>query len=149
MLAQNRVAFARGPILDKREALGTLARLLASGCEVPEVELERVLHDREALHSTGIGDGVAIPHAAIADLDRPVAALLLVPSGLEFGAIDYEKVHHLFAVVGPKREAGEHLRTLARISKLLRSADFRARLLAADDSNTAFALVVSEEEGRA
>ncbi len=149
MLAQTRVAFVRGSMLDKHEAILTLARLLASGCDVPERDLERVLRDREALHSTGIGDGVAVPHASLPNLDRPVAALLLVPEGLEFGAIDHGKVHHLFAVVGPKREAGEHLRTLARISKLLRSSDFRARLLTAEDSSCAFALVASEEEGRA
>ena len=83
--------------------------------------------------------------------DRPICTFEIeqVPEGLEFGAIDHEKVHHLFAVVGPKREAGEHLRTLARISKLLRNSDFRARLLTAADSSCAFALVASEEEGRA
>lgn len=148
MLAQDRIAFASGSP-EKRDALGTLARLLASGCSMPEAELHRALGDREALQSTGIGEGVAIPHAAVVDLDRPVAALLLVPAGLEFGAIDDARVHHIFAVVGPKREAGEHLRTLARISKLLRSAEFRARLLAAMDPAAAFELVASEENTRA
>lgn len=148
MLAQDRIAFASGP-LEKRDALGALARLLASGCAMSEEELRRVLSDREALQSTGIGEGVAIPHAAVVDVDRPVAALLLVPPGLEFGAIDDAKVHHLFAVVGPKREVGEHLRTLARISKLLRSADFRARLLAATDPADAYKLVASEEKAHA
>ncbi len=148
MLAHSRVAISTGNAIDKREAISTLARLLATGCEVAEGELDRVLRDREALQSTGIGDGVAIPHAAVPNLERPVAALLLVPDGLEFGAIDHGKVHHLFAVVGPKREAGEHLRTLARISKLLRSADFRAKLLTAEDPQRAFALVASEEEAR-
>jgi len=148
MLAHDRVAIATGSALDKRDAILTLARLLASGCDVSEGELDRVLRDREALQSTGIGDGVAIPHAAVPDLLKPVAALLLVPHGLEFGAIDHQKVHHLFAVVGPKREAGEHLRTLARISKLLRNADFRSKLLAAEDPERAFALVATEEEAR-
>ena len=144
MLVQERVAVVRGSSIDKREALRALARLLAKGCEVPERELERVLEDREELHSTGIGDGVAIPHGYV-PIDHRIAALLLVPDGLDFGAIDDAKVHHLFAVVGPKSEAGEHLRTLARISKLMRDKDFRAKLLSADGPESAFELVASHE----
>lgn len=147
MLAPERIAFATSS-LEKNDALGTLARLLASGCLVPEASLRRALREREDLHSTGIGEGVAIPHAAVAELDHAVAALLLVPAGLDFGAIDGAKVHHIFAVVGPKREVGEHLRTLARISKLLRSADFRARLLGSLEPAAAFALVSHEEQER-
>lgn len=148
MLAPERIAFAP-TALEKRDALGTLARLLAKGCSVPEESLRRALREREELQSTGIGEGVAIPHAAVAELDHPVAALLLVPAGLDFGAIDDAKVHHIFAVVGPKREVGEHLRTLARISKLLRSAEFRARLLGSLEPAAAFELVSHEEQERA
>jgi PTS system nitrogen regulatory IIA component len=148
MLAQSRVAFVEGTGLAKPDAIAKVAHLLATGCDVPEDVLAKVLREREELQSTGIGDGVAIPHASIADLTKPVAALLLVRDGLEFGAIDRAKVHHVFAVVGPKREAGEHLRTLARISKLLRNAELRAKLLSAEGPAAALDLVASEEEAR-
>ena len=99
--------------LSKGDALHILAGLLGEGAGVPRDEVAEVLAEREALQSTGIGDGVAIPHGALANLDKQWAALLIVPEGMEFEAIDGTKVYLLFAVVGPKRATGEHLKTLA------------------------------------
>ncbi len=132
--------------LDKPEALHVLAELLARGTSVPAEKIEDVLREREALQSTGIGEGVAIPHGALGELDKQVAAVLTVPEGLEFEAIDDNKVNILFAVISPKRASGEHLKTLARVSRLLRSKDFRQRLLQAGDGVQVFKLLCTEEE---
>ena len=151
ILASERVGTSRGSLApaDKSAALRALARLLASGqSPAGEGDLFRVLEERESLQSTGIGDGVAIPHGALDGLDRQLAALLICPDGVEFDAIDSRPVHILFAVVGPKRASGEHLKTLARVSRLLRDAAFRERLLAATTGGEVFQLVKDAEEGR-
>ena len=134
--------------LDKPEALHVLAELLARGTTVPLEKIEGVLKEREALQSTGIGEGVAIPHGALGELDKQVAAVLTVPEGLEFEAIDDAKVNILVAVISPKRASGEHLKTLARVSRLLRNKSFRDELVAAPDAKAAYALIVAEEGER-
>jgi PTS system nitrogen regulatory IIA component len=132
--------------LDKKEALALLASLLARGNErVRPDDIERVLVEREQLQSTGIGDGVAIPHGALPELDAQVASLLIAPEGLDFDAIDSQKVTLLFAVMGPKRATGEHLKTLARVSRLLRNKAFRDQLVRAPSPEVAYSLIAKEE----
>jgi PTS system nitrogen regulatory IIA component len=131
--------------LDKAGALHALADMLGKGASVEVSDVERVLTEREALQSTGIGEGVAIPHGALTNVDAQCAALLLVPDGLDFAAIDSRAVHIVFAVVGPKRATGEHLKTLARVSRLLKSAEFRERLLSQENPQSAFDLIAKEE----
>lgn len=116
---------------------------------MPSAEYYRVLCEREVLQSTGIGDGVAIPHGALDALEAQRAALLVCPDGLPFDAIDGRPVRILFAVVGPKRTTGEHLKTLARVSRLLRDAAFREKLLLAKEGTQAWALVRQAETERA
>ncbi len=134
--------------LSKRDAIDVLAGLLGEGAGVSRDDVADVLAEREALQSTGIGDGVAIPHGALPSLDKQWAALLIVPEGMEFEAIDGTKVYLLFAVVGPKRATGEHLKTLARISRLLRNKAFRDQLIAAESGKVAYDLLVAEETDR-
>jgi PTS system nitrogen regulatory IIA component len=158
LLSADRVAIRRAPDnshpLDKPAAIAVLAGLLADGgatavadgsARLDKAEVERVLLEREKLQSTGIGEGVAIPHGALAQLTSQVAALLIAPDGIDFAAIDERKVSILFAVIGPKRATGEHLKTLARVSRLLRNPGFRDRLIASDDPETAFRLIETEE----
>jgi PTS system nitrogen regulatory IIA component len=136
---------------DKEKALRVLSRMLAQGAATSGVgpqEVERVLLEREGLQSTGIGDGVAIPHGALPQLETQCASLLIVPEGIDFSAIDGMHVNILFAVIGPKRATGEHLKTLARVSRLLRNKEFRDRLVHASDAKAAYALIDSEEGER-
>lgn len=132
---------------DKAQALVRLSAMLAAGSGLSDAQIERVLAEREALQSTGIGEGVAIPHGALAELEGQRAALLIVPDGVEFAAIDNHKVTILFAVVGPKRATGEHLKTLARVSRLLRDRTFRERLVQSRDGGVAYELIAHEEGG--
>jgi PTS system nitrogen regulatory IIA component len=147
LLSPERVGIKRanGDPFDKEKAIALLADMLGEHDGVTTSEIERVLLEREQLQSTGIGEGVAIPHGALPQLKEQVAALLIVPDGVEFQAIDDAKVSILFGVIGPKRATGEHLKTLARVSRLLRSKDFRARLVGATDSKAAFDLISAEE----
>jgi nitrogen PTS system EIIA component len=148
LLTSDRVAVRHngdGRTLDKPAALKTLAQLLAQGARAEPQTVERVLSEREQLQSTGIGEGVAIPHGALPQLETQFAALLIVPEGVDFAAIDGLAVNILFAVITPKRATGEHLKTLARVSRLLRNKGFRDRLIAAPDAKAAYDLISSEE----
>jgi PTS system nitrogen regulatory IIA component len=145
-----RVAPPGSNVKSKDDALHALAELLGTGpANATALDFYRVLCEREGLQSTGIGDGVAIPHGALDNLTGQLAALLVCPDGVPFDAIDGHSVFILFAVVGPKRATGEHLKTLARISRLLRDRSFREKLLASADRAQAFSLIRSAEEGRA
>lgn len=153
LLTPSRVSIERPPAsglsgghdFDKSKALSRLASMLAPGAKVPQSEVERVLVERESLQSTGIGEGVAIPHGALPQLETQCAALLIVPDGVPFDAIDDAKVNILFAVIGPKRATGEHLKTLARVSRLLRNKGFRDQLVGAPDATAAYSLIAKEE----
>ncbi len=137
---------AEGAVTSKGEAIHRLATLLAQRqTHATATEIEHVLAERERLQSTGVGGGVAIPHGAIERLDRTLGAVLICPRPIAFEAIDGAPVGILFAVIGPRRATGEHLKTLARVSRLLRDDAFRARLLAAPTGHDAFALIAAEE----
>lgn len=139
---------AEGVVRSKQDALHRLSVLLANGnADVGSDEIERVLGEREKIQSTGVGGGVAIPHGSIERLSKLVGAVLLCPAPIEFEAIDQAPVNILFAVIGPKRATGEHLKALARVSRLLRDESFRARLLRAQSGSDAF-LLLAAEEGR-
>jgi PTS system nitrogen regulatory IIA component len=134
--------------LDKPATLKLLAEMLAKGARADVSAVERVLTEREQLQSTGIGEGVAIPHGALPQLETQFASLLIVPEGVDFAAIDGLPVTILFAVITPKRATGEHLKTLARVSRLLRNKSFRDRLVAVGSSKEAYSLISSEEGDR-
>lgn len=137
---------AEGVVRTKSEAVRRLAALLARRQTVVTAdEIEQVLAERERLQSTGVGGGVAIPHGSADRLDRTIGAVLICPSPIDFEAIDGEPVSILFAVIGPKRATGEHLKTLAKVSRLLRDDGFRHKLVAAKSGREAFALIAAEE----
>jgi PTS system nitrogen regulatory IIA component len=142
--------------MDKPEVLRALSALIAreqaqsagngSNGSVTNVEaVARVLGEREALASTGVGDGVAIPHGRLPGLDHFVAALAIRREGVPFDAIDGRPASIFFAVVGPERASGEHLKCLARIGRVLRDDGVRMRLLQAEKPSEALAIVVAAE----
>jgi nitrogen PTS system EIIA component len=134
-----------GTALDKRESLLRLSELLAHGLDAPVERILSILEEREALQSTGIGDGVAVPHGTIEGAKGQVGALLLCPGGVDFDAIDDQPAKILFGVVGP-RQAVEHLKVLARISRILRNAEFRTHLLGERDPAGAYTLLRTEDD---
>jgi PTS system nitrogen regulatory IIA component len=151
LLSPERVAVRHnddGHPLDKAATLKILAEMLAAGAGADIAAVERVLAEREKLQSTGIGEGVAIPHGALPQLETQFAGLLIVPEGVEFAAIDNLPVNILFAVITPKRATGEHLKTLARVSRVLRNKAFRERLIAVPGPKEGYSLISTEEGDR-
>jgi PTS system nitrogen regulatory IIA component len=130
----------------KDAALDAVATLLAHGDGGLDPSVVRaVLHARERQQSTGVGDEVAIPHGRIAGLPRLTAALMVLPEGVDFDSIDQRPVRILVAILAPEQSAGDHLRALARVAKLLRDPSIRNRLLDAHSAEEALQVVVGEE----
>jgi len=114
---------------NKQDVLTELCDLLIANGTIkdPQTVLQ-ALFDREKLGSTGIGQGVAIPHGKCAGTEGLVAALGVSKKGINFNSLDGEPVHVIFMLVAPKSSAPEHLKALARISGLLKDKFFRQAL---------------------
>ena len=127
---------------DKTAALESLAVLLARGASgVTATAIAKVLRDREALASTGVGDEVAIPHGKVQGLQKVVAAIALAPKGVEFDSIDRRPVKIFVAILAPEKSASDHLRALARCSKLLRDPRVRERLITARSADDVLEII--------
>jgi nitrogen PTS system EIIA component len=107
--------------------------------------LLEVLRARESLQSTGIGEGVAIPHGKISGLDRLVATFARSTVGVDFDSIDGQPTHLFFLLVVPEQSGGQHLKALARISRFFRDASFREKLLGADELDQIFRAIEEED----
>jgi PTS system nitrogen regulatory IIA component len=130
----------------KREGLAEMAGRLAGaepGLDAPR--LLEVLLEREKLQSTGIGDGVAIPHGKMPGLSRLVASFARSRAGLDFDSIDGQPTHLFFLLVVPEHSAGKHLKALARISRFCRDAAFRKQLLEATRIEDVFRAIEVED----
>lgn len=114
----------------KKEVLEELVELLVKAGEIEDKEeMVKVLLERERLGSTGIGEGIAIPHGKTKAVKKLVAAFGRSPSGIEFDSLDGKPAHIFFLLVAPHDSAGPHLKALARISRLLKDQDFREELM--------------------
>jgi PTS system nitrogen regulatory IIA component len=133
---------------NKKGVLEELASVLVAQRKLPDLEKAvEVLLDREKLGSTGIGDGIAIPHGKIKDLGGVVASFGRSREGVDFESIDQKPTHLFFLLVAPENSAGIHLKALARISRLLKDPNFRKRLMEAEDSEKLFQ-IISEEDAQ-
>ncbi|NMC49979.1 MAG: PTS sugar transporter subunit IIA [Desulfovibrio sp.] len=113
-----------------------LAELVAPvGSVFPGFDVRKahqVLMDRESLGTTGIGDGVAIPHGKLPDLSHILIIVGRSRGGVDFESLDFKPCHIFFLVLAPEHVAGMHLRILAHISRLLADEGFRNALLRAE-----------------
>lgn len=133
---------------DSQGVLEELVNQISAISKQPDARqtLLRALHEREQLHSTGIGDGVALPHARnalVGLVDRPVVVFGRSSKGIAFGAIDGELSKLFFLLVAPT--VTEHLSVLARLSRVLRDPKVRHELLAVDTPDKALAAIRDAE----
>jgi PTS system nitrogen regulatory IIA component len=129
----------------KPEILAQLVQPVARSTGLGPALLAEVLMNRERLGSTGIGEGIAIPHGKVPGLEHITAALGLSATGLEFEALDGKPCQIFCAVLVPSESVSGHLKALARVSALLKNADFRRRLLAAAEAGEAYRLLLAED----
>jgi PTS system nitrogen regulatory IIA component len=133
---------------NKREVIEELVDLLVAGGQVSEKKkMVQILLEREELGSTGIGQGIAIPHGKSDTVKELTAVFGLSRSGVSFEALDGEQVYIFFLLVAPEGTAGAHLKALARISGLLKDKYIRKKLMSAQ--NTADVVKIIQEEEKA
>jgi nitrogen PTS system EIIA component len=119
---------------NKAELIKALAKRAAARLKLPAEAVAAPLLAREALGSTGIGRGIALPHARIANLPRPVGLLARLEKPVDFAAIDDEPIDLVFLLLTPENAGREHLAALAAVSRVLRDAAVTRRLRAARDA---------------
>lgn len=132
---------------DPNDAIRELGTFLSQ--RYPTISKEDAIHvllEREALGSTAVDDGLAIPHAKLASVDRLVACFGRSRKGIDFGAPDGNPSHYFFVLIAPEVAAGAHLKTLAHVSRLFRDASFRTRLLTARDAHEMYEVMIAEDE---
>jgi nitrogen PTS system EIIA component len=133
---------------DKPSVLRELSLVLAGPCQaVSPEELLQVLLDREKLESTGIGDGIAIPHGRLKKLKKFYVSLGRSIKGVDFDSIDHKPSHLFFVVMAPENSAVNNLKLLGRIVTLLKDPSFKKRLMEAGSQKELFQ-VVSEEDDK-
>ncbi|MEK6534437.1 MAG: PTS sugar transporter subunit IIA [Thermodesulfobacteriota bacterium] len=132
---------------NKRDALAELAGVFAQGrINVDSEAMLHVLLERERLGSTGIGDGIAIPHGKLPGLEEMVVSFGRSREGIAFEAMDGKPVHLFFLLMAPENSAGQHLKALAKISRMLKDANFRKNLLEAKMHEDLFRIIAEKDD---
>lgn len=133
------------PELEAKTKPDVLAELIEPiGRKIPGFDVDKahkVLLEREYLGTTGIGDGVAIPHGKLESLDDIILVVGRSRDGVDFEALDFKHCNIFFLVLAPEQVAGIHLRILAHISRLLKDDHFRQAFMAADDKDSLWNLL--------
>ena len=131
----------------KKGVLEELSTILVERGKLPDRDkVVEVLLEREKLGSTGIGDGIAIPHGKMKGIEELVTSFGRSIKGVDFESIDNKPTHLFFLLVAPENSAGVHLKALARISRLLKDLGFRNRLMEASDRGDLFRIIAEEDE---
>ena len=129
----------------KGEVLKELSSLVAERAGIPSEDVLEAVEEREAVLSTGIGLGVAVPHGKTAAAARLEMVCGTSAAGIEFDALDGEACRLFFLLVGPESAAGEHVKALSRIARVVRRDDVRQRLLAATTPEAFIQSIVDAE----
>ena len=139
----------RGGASSKRQALQLVAEAATHRIQAPASHILDALLEREALGSTGLGAGVAVPHARLQQVDGVCGVFVRLDTPVVYEAIDDRPVDLLFALFAPPSAGAEHLRALAAVSRLLRSADLREQLRKARTLDALHALFLKEAPAHA
>jgi PTS system nitrogen regulatory IIA component len=132
---------------EKGAVLDEVARGLAvQHRSLDEKRVVSVLWEREKISSTAIGEGVAIPHGKLTGLDRVIGVFARSLSGVDFASLDGGLTYLFFVLLAPENAAADHLKALARISRLLKDPAFRSRLMNAQTSQEIFETIASEDQ---
>ncbi|MCA9564309.1 MAG: PTS sugar transporter subunit IIA [Myxococcales bacterium] len=134
----------------KRDVLAELAELLSHAHPDYEKTVDRkatveLLLERERLAATGVGNGIAIPHATSDQIDRLYGAFAYSPHGVEFGALDRAPCHFFFALMAPRSQRRLHIKALATISRLLSAQHSREAIVQAADATALYEALLAAE----
>ncbi|KPF54173.1 PTS system nitrogen regulatory IIA component [Novosphingobium capsulatum] len=127
----------------KAQILDMLAACFASVYRLDRAQVQERIEERESLGSTGFGRGVAIPHARLDGLSRPVAVFLRLEEPVDFASADGMPVDCVFGLLSPEQAGAVHLQALAAISRLMRDDRMHQRLTSAPDADALYAVLVN------
>ncbi len=125
----------------KKQVLDELSKLAAKKLKINSRNLLEILTKREKLGSTAVGNGIAIPHANIANIDKPYVFVSTLVDGLDFNSTDDLPVDIIFLLLAPEDNGSEHLQALALISRLLRNKELTTKLRGCKTSESALAVI--------
>jgi PTS system nitrogen regulatory IIA component len=133
----------------KRQGLQMVADVAARQLGLDSAEVHQALLEREKLGSTGVGLGVAVPHAALKGLDRMHGIFVRLETPVDYDSIDDMPVDLIFALLAPENAGTEHLRALAKVSRVLRQKDLREQLRKTDKPDALYALLTGIADSNA
>ena len=134
--------FSKLPATSKKQALQELAKRASNISELNERVIFDALIERERLGTTGVGNGIAIPHGKLAGLDRLHGLFARLDKPIEFDSIDEQPVDLIFLLLAPECAGADHLKALARVSRLLRDRLSCEKLRGSEDPNALYALLI-------
>ena len=132
--------------VDKEGVLGELVMPIAEIAGIEREDLVKVLMERERLGSTGIGEGIGIPHGKVKGLKTLMLGFGRSQKGVDFDSMDGLPAHIFFLLITPENSTGLHLKLLARISRILKNDIFKAKLLRASSQDEIYSIIKEEEE---
>lgn len=132
---------------EKNAVLREMAeRLAANHQSLDRQKVLEVLLERERISTTAIGEGVAIPHGKLAGVERVMGLFARSAPGVDFASLDGGPTHLFFLLIAPENAAADHLKALARISRLLKDETFRRRLMAGRTREELFTIIAEEDD---
>jgi PTS system nitrogen regulatory IIA component len=133
----------------KKHALQELARKASAATGLQERAVLDVLLERERLGTTGVGSGIAIPHGKLPELDKLYGCFARLETPIDFDSVDNEPVDLIFLLLAPESAGADHLKALARISRVLRNATHCDKLRTAAGSDKIYSLLTADIQNRA
>jgi len=149
MLLKPEAVRALSGVSSKKRLMNELGARAEVAYGVPHSDAVDALLERESLGPTGVGNGVALPHARLDGLDKVVGALVVLDKPIPFNAVDRQPVDLVFALFAPTESGVEHLKALALVSRTLREPSFCAKLRANHDSATLYTIVSETQVAKA
>jgi len=134
-------------VQSKKQLLQEVAERLAAVTRLPERRIFETLVERERLGTTGVGQGVAIPHGRMPELKRIGGLFIRLDSPIDYSSVDGEPVDLVFALLAPEGAGADHLKALARVSRLLRNQSACEKLRAAQSAGAVFAILTEPTAG--
>lgn len=133
----------------KKQLLQEVAKLSAERCSLDPRQVFDVLLERERLGSTGVGNGIAIPHGKIAELDSIYGMFVRLSAPLDFESNDEQPVDIVFLLLAPEGAGAEHLKALSRVSRLFRDGECVDKLRDASDASSIYTLLGEQPKSNA
>jgi len=131
---------------DKKSVLGELADVISRyDANIDKGMLLKVLIEREHLGSTGIGDGVAIPHGKLSSVKQPIVSFGRSKKGLDFDSMDGQPAFLFFLLLAPENSSGVHLQVLTKIARILKSSTFRKALMRVDSREEIYQTIIQTD----